>query len=120
MSVKKTMRARASDSGFSANDRGTGPATSASPAHLADESNEPLDEGDAAEIEIETIFKRRIAGARLLPRRERAAARREAREWRRFPLKALRETPERAACALHAPANEARPAVRLRLPLVRP
>ena len=85
------MHARASDSGFTENDPGTGPATSASPAHLADESNEPFDEGDAAEIEIETIFKRRIAGARLLPRRERAAARREARDWRRFALKALRE-----------------------------
>jgi hypothetical protein len=53
--------------------------------------DEPLDEGDAAEIEIETIYQRKIAGARMLPRRERALARRVAREWRRFALRALRE-----------------------------
>jgi hypothetical protein len=65
--------------------------------------DEPLDEGDAAEIEIEMIFKRKIAGTRLLPRCERALARRAAREWRRFALKALRErrlNERHARCAL--------------------
>jgi hypothetical protein len=84
---------KADDSGNepSANDRGTGPATSASPAHSAHEIDEPIDERDAAELEIETIFKRKLAGARFLPRRERMAARREAHEWLRLALKALRE-----------------------------
>jgi hypothetical protein len=91
MNVKRRMFAGASGKGSSANDRGTGPATSASPAQSAHEIDGPIDEGDAAEIEIENIFKRKIAGARLLPRRERAFARREARDWRRFALKALRE-----------------------------
>jgi hypothetical protein len=88
-----TRKMKAGDSGKepSANDRGTGPATSASPAHSAHEIDEPIDDGDAAESDIETIFKRMIAGARLLPRRERAAARREAHEWRRLALKTLRE-----------------------------
>jgi hypothetical protein len=91
MKRRRTTRAGASGNGSSANDRGTGPATSASPAHSASEYDGPIDEGDAAEIEIETIFKRKIAAARLLPRRERALARREARDWRRIALKALRE-----------------------------
>lgn len=91
MNVKRRMCAGASGKGSSANDRGTGPATSVSPAHAAHEVDGPLDEGDAAEIEIENIFKRKIAGTRQLPRRERALARRAAREWRRFALKALRE-----------------------------
>jgi hypothetical protein len=91
MSVKRRTPRGGSGNGSSANDRGTGPATSASPAHSANDSDGPTDEGDAAEIEIENIFKRKIAGARLLPRRERALARREARDWRRLALKALRE-----------------------------
>jgi len=62
-----------------------------SPAHSANESDEPIDEGDAAEFEIESEFRRRLMGARQLPRRERAQARRAAREWRRLALKALRE-----------------------------
>ena len=91
MNVKRRMCVGANGKGSSANDRGTGPATSASPAHSAHEIEGPIEEGDAAEIEIENIFRRKIAGARLLPRRERAQARREAREWRRLALKALRE-----------------------------
>jgi hypothetical protein len=91
MSARRTTRAGASGKESTANDRGTGPATSASPAHSAVEIEGPIDEGDAAEIEIENIFKRKIAGARLLPRRERALARREARDWRRLALKALRD-----------------------------
>jgi len=85
------MFAGASNSGSAENDPGTGPATSASPAQSANEIDGPIDEGDAAEIEIENIFKRKIADARLLPLRERALARREARDWRRLALKALRE-----------------------------
>jgi hypothetical protein len=72
-----------------------------SPAHSANDIDGPIDEGDAAEIEIETIFKRRIAGARLLPRHERAPARRAAREWRRIALKALREKRMRERHARH-------------------
>jgi hypothetical protein len=90
-SVRRKTPVHASDSGLSANDSGTGPATSASPAHTAYEMDGPLDEGDAAEIEIETISQRKIAGARLLPRRGRALGRRGAREWRRLALKALCE-----------------------------
>jgi hypothetical protein len=91
MNMKRRTRAGASGNGSTENDPGTGPATSASPAHQAHEMDGPIDEGDAAEIEIETIYKRKIAGARLLPRRERALARRDARDWRRLALKALRE-----------------------------
>jgi hypothetical protein len=64
----------------------------------SDES-EPVEDGDGAEIEIETDFGRRLAGVRRLPWRERAAARRAAREWRLGALKALRE---KRATARHA------------------
>jgi hypothetical protein len=73
------------------NDAGTGPATPRSPSHSAKEIDEAIDEGDAAASDIETLFRRMIAGARLLPRRERAQARRAAHEWRRIALKELRE-----------------------------
>jgi hypothetical protein len=62
-----------------------------SPAHSAHENDEPIDEGGASEIDIETIFRRMIAGAHLLSRRERAQAGRAAREWRRIALRALHE-----------------------------
>jgi hypothetical protein len=91
MKKRRTTRAGAIGKGSTANDRGTGPATSASPAHSANESDEPIDEGDAAEFEIEIEFRRRLMGVRQLPRRERSQARRAAREWRRIALKALRE-----------------------------
>jgi hypothetical protein len=48
-------------------------------------------EGEAEEIEIESVFRRRIAGLRHLPKRERPSARKAARDWRIRALKALRE-----------------------------
>lgn len=42
---------------------------------------EPIEDGDAVETEIERLFRARIGGLRRLPRRERAAALRAAREW---------------------------------------
>jgi hypothetical protein len=89
------MSAGGSDSASSENDRGAGPATSAPPAHSAIESDEPLGESDAAEFEIETEFRRKLAGLRVLPRRERAQARRAAKEWRRLALKTLLENRSR-------------------------
>jgi hypothetical protein len=50
-----------------------------------------VDEGDGAEIEIEITFRRKLAGLRRLPRRERVQALLAAREWRSFALNALRE-----------------------------
>jgi len=50
-----------------------------------------VDEGDGAEIEIETTFRRKLAGLRRLSRRERLQALLAAREWRSFALSALRE-----------------------------
>jgi hypothetical protein len=109
----------AHDKGSTENDRGTGPATLASPAPSAHENDkaieyrplveskrsatetdvqrgampsiELVDEDDAADVDIDTIFKRKLMGLRLLPRRERAQAYRAAKEWRRAALKALRE-----------------------------
>ena len=52
---------------------------------------EPMGEGDGAEIEIDIVYRRKLMGARSLPRRERAGARRAAREWRLSALRALRE-----------------------------
>jgi hypothetical protein len=52
---------------------------------------EIAEEDDAANIDIDTIFKRKLMGLRLLPRRERAQAYRAAEEWRRAALKALRK-----------------------------
>jgi hypothetical protein len=54
-------------------------------------SVELVDEDDAADVDIDTIFKRKLMGLRLLPRRERAQAYRAAKAWRRAALKALRE-----------------------------
>jgi hypothetical protein len=109
----------AQNKGSTENDRGTGPATLVSPAPSAQENDraieyrplveskrgatetdvprrampsiEPVDEDDAADVDIDTIFKRKLMGLRLLPRRERAQAYRAAKEWRRAALKALRE-----------------------------
>jgi hypothetical protein len=80
-------------------DRGTGPATPESRAHLANEMNdlikfpafEPVEEGDAAATEIEATYRARLIGLRRLPRYQRAQARRAAREWRLLALRALRE-----------------------------
>jgi hypothetical protein len=53
---------------------------------------ELVEEHEAAEAEIEAMFKRRLMGLRRLPRYQRAGALRAAREWRQVALKALRET----------------------------
>ncbi len=111
----------ARDKGSTENDRGTGPATLASPASSANENDkaieyrpfvesklgatetdlprhgipsagfEPVEDDDGSDIDIDTIFRRKLLGLRLLPRRERAQAYRAAKEWRRAALKALRE-----------------------------
>jgi hypothetical protein len=106
---------------LTANDRGTGPATLASPAPSANENErpreyqllasakfhpaaieltrvgnssvdpEPIEDADSPEVEIQMIFRRRIAGLRSLPRRERAQAFRAALEWLWFATAAMRE-----------------------------
>jgi hypothetical protein len=50
-----------------------------------------VDPDEAAEIEIEAIYRRAIAGLRQLPRRERPYAMRVAKDALMFALKALRE-----------------------------
>jgi hypothetical protein len=59
-----------------------------------------LDEG--AEGEIEKIFRRKIAGLRRLPRRERPAAVQAAKDTRMLALKALRNKRARERAAQHA------------------
>lgn len=92
------------------NNRGTGPATSASPDSSApynrsrssrpdtapgeatlDLEPENAGEFEAAEREIEADFRRRIAGLRRMPRRDRPHALRTAREQRQLALLALHE-----------------------------
>ena len=51
------------------------------------------------ELEIQTIFRRKMLGARMVAPRERAQARRAALEWLRFAMRALRE---KRAYARHA------------------
>jgi hypothetical protein len=48
-------------------------------------------ESEAEEIEIQTVFARRLAGLRRLPKRERPHALKAARDWRQQALQALRE-----------------------------
>jgi len=60
---------------------------------------EPDEDSNGADAEIEAIFRRKIVGLRRLPRRQRAQALREAREWLAFALQALRE---KKATARHA------------------
>jgi len=112
------------------NNRGTRPATPASPDYLANTIEDRADrqhffagrrfgaavlnevlrrvtaspepevvEGDAEEIEIETVFRRKLAGLRQLPKRERSTARKAARDWRTQALKALREKRANSRCA---------------------
>ena len=50
-------------------------------------------------MEIESLYRRRLAGLRRLSRHERAAALRAARDWRRQAISALRE---RRAAMRHA------------------
>jgi len=51
------------------------------------------------ELEIQTIFRRKMLGARMIAPHERAQARRAALEWLRFALRAARE---KRAYARHA------------------
>ena len=60
---------------------------------------EPLDEDEGAVLEINQLFRRRLAGLRCLPRHEKADALRAAREWRRQALRAVKE---RRAAERHA------------------
>jgi len=48
-------------------------------------------EGEAEELEIETTFRRKLAGLRRLRKSERPHALRAAREWRQSALRELRE-----------------------------
>lgn len=57
------------------------------------------EDGEAAEIEIEAVFRRKLAGLRHLPRKERPHALRAARAWRQSALKELRD---RRASERHA------------------
>ena len=59
------------------------------------------EEGNAEEIEIEAVFRRMISGLRRMPKRDRPSALRNAREWRQFALKALREKRANARHANH-------------------
>jgi hypothetical protein len=95
------MRLGAKSSDLTENSRGAGPATSAPLAYMANEKSEidEHEEDEAAKLEIDHLFRRRISGLRRLPRRERPHALRAAREWRMLALKALRE---RKAAARHA------------------
>jgi hypothetical protein len=49
------------------------------------------DETSGAAAEIATVYRRKLAGLRYLPRSERPHALRAAREWRRSALRAIRE-----------------------------
>jgi len=101
------------------NDRGTWPATPASPATSANQKDRlpsevpaqafrspaidtahrgsdagglgPADDDGGAEAEIEAMYRTKFAGIRRLPRHQRPLARRAAREWRQSALRALRE-----------------------------
>jgi hypothetical protein len=116
------MTRAARDKRFStANDSGTGPATSAShalTAHTIEEHERyrvfasarfdasalevtrfslpaidfgPIDDPDRSEADIVNIFRRKLAGLRFMSRRERAQAVRAALEWLWFAMAALRE-----------------------------
>ena len=51
----------------------------------------PAEDGDAGETEIKAMFQGKLMALRRLPRHERAAALRAAREWLLLAMKALRE-----------------------------
>jgi hypothetical protein len=50
-----------------------------------------MEDDEASEFEIAAEFRRRLSGLRHLPRRQRAAALRAARDWRSLAVKGLRE-----------------------------
>jgi hypothetical protein len=58
-------------------------------AHVPD--LEPLEEDEGAVLEINQLFRRRLAGLRRLPRHQKADALRAAREWRRQALRAVKD-----------------------------
>lgn len=60
---------------------------------------EPLEEDEGAVLEINQLFRRRLAGLRRLPRHQRTDALRAAREWRRQALRAVKQ---RRAAERHA------------------
>jgi hypothetical protein len=132
------MKNGARGSDLLANSRGTGPATPVSPGSSASdesppekfregsrpifarpaaieltrqdfeapESEAPDDDGAAG---IEAEFRRWIAGLRRLPRKERAAALRTAREWYLLALTALGEKRARERNARHMARRQQRP-----------
>jgi hypothetical protein len=59
---------------------------------------DPLDEGDAADTEIELIFRRKLVGLRFLPRHLRSQALRTLRDWR--PARP-EEAAQEARCCPH-------------------
>lgn len=63
---------------------------------------EAAEEGDGAEIEIETVFRQKLAGLRRLPRWDRPHALRAARDCRLAALRALREKRASDRHARHA------------------
>lgn len=76
------------------NDVGAGPATTEPPSDSAVHDDGGCDFNEAnmgAEIEIEAAYRRKLAGIRMMPRFQRAGARREARDWRRIAFRILRE-----------------------------
>lgn len=52
---------------------------------------DPIDPDAGAELEIEAMFRSKLTALRQLPREQRAAASRAAREWLLLALKALAE-----------------------------
>lgn len=74
--------------------------------------DDELPEGEAEEIEINHMFRRRIAGLRRLPKHERPHALKAARNWRGQALKALREQRARDRLAKRIRLQLSRPAPR--------
>jgi hypothetical protein len=73
---------------------------------LADRRNSmpdlgPDEEGEGEELEINAAYQRKLLGLKHLPRAERAAARRNARQWRKAALNALHEKRAGARHARH-------------------
>ena len=60
---------------------------------------ELLEADEGAVLEINQLFRRRLAGLRRLPRHQKADALRAAREWRRQALRAIKD---RRAAERHA------------------
>lgn len=67
------------------------------PAHSPE--LEPLEGDEGTVLEINQLFRRRLAGLRRLPRHQKADALRAARDWRRQALRAIKD---RRAAERHA------------------